>query len=157
MYVNNNPYKYTDPDGEFIQYVVIAAIGCARSSSCRSAVKKGINTAAKVLGLAVVAKEGHDLIKQTQKGIEASKNYADAVDSYMNGDGSVEDMGSANAQSEEEFFNTAGEAGDVINALTPKGDSTAADIHTILTAPDSLKPDEAPKTRTCDGEEKNAC
>jgi hypothetical protein len=28
-YVNNNPYKYTDPDGEFIQFIVGAVIGAA--------------------------------------------------------------------------------------------------------------------------------
>jgi hypothetical protein len=29
LYVNNNPYKYTDPDGEFIHMIVGAAIGAA--------------------------------------------------------------------------------------------------------------------------------
>ncbi|ACR13961.1 Rhs family protein [Teredinibacter turnerae T7901] len=37
-YVNNNPYKYNDPDGEFIQVLVGAAIGAAMDAAIQYAV-----------------------------------------------------------------------------------------------------------------------
>lgn len=43
MYVNNNPYKYTDPDGEFIQALIGAAVGFTAEVITQVATNGGVN------------------------------------------------------------------------------------------------------------------
>lgn len=44
LYVNNNPYKFSDPDGRFFQ-VVIPIVACSINAACRGAVGAAIGAA----------------------------------------------------------------------------------------------------------------
>ncbi|WP_252731643.1 RHS repeat-associated core domain-containing protein [Psychrosphaera sp. F3M07] len=48
MYANNNPYKYTDPDGEFIQFAIGAAVGFISEVATQYATSGGVNDWGKV-------------------------------------------------------------------------------------------------------------
>jgi hypothetical protein len=143
-YVGNDPVNLRDPTGNaacagLCIAAATAVVNCAKNAACRGGVAKGIKRVAQVVGIGVVAKEGNDLINQSQRGLEASYKYAEALESYASGEGSAADVISTAEENLNEFQNTIGAAGDFGKSTVNKGNSLASDVHTIATAPDSLK------------------
>jgi RHS repeat-associated protein len=100
LYVNNNPYKYNDPDGEFLNFVVGAVAGAVQnvvvqnlemalgvrnefswgalaSDTALGAATSGLSTVKNVGKLGVTAKKLYDKSKSA-KG-EGKRKYLDAV------------------------------------------------------------------------------
>ncbi|WP_194866990.1 RHS repeat domain-containing protein [Pseudoalteromonas sp. PPB1] len=67
-YANNNPYKYVDPDGQIVQFAIVAAGRCAASSACRKVVIKASKEAINYI------KKGGKRNRHTDRHI-TKKNY----------------------------------------------------------------------------------
>ena len=78
-YANNNPYKFTDPDGRlpFLVPVAAGAARCAASAPCRIAVTTGSKKAAKWVGAAIAgalgAREGMRQANESAEPTESAK------------------------------------------------------------------------------------
>ncbi len=127
-YVGNDPVNLRDPTGNaacagLCIAAATAVVNCAKSSACRGAVAKGIKRVAQVVGIGTVAKEGNDFINQSQRGLEASYKYAEALESYDRGEGSAADVNSTAKENLNEFHNTIGAAGDFGKSTVNKGNN----------------------------------
>ncbi|WP_081227776.1 RHS repeat-associated core domain-containing protein, partial [Pseudoalteromonas luteoviolacea] len=58
LYVNNNPYKYTDPNGEFLNFIIGAAVGAAIEAGVQLATTGSIDKDSVMAAAAVGAVTG---------------------------------------------------------------------------------------------------
>ena len=104
VYAQNNPYRYTDPDGRNSAAIAAAAVGCARSGACVTAV------AATVAAVGQAISKGADAIGQ-------------AVGRIFNQSDSGGEVKSPEIKPSDVAGKTAGEIGKLATdaGLTPKG------------------------------------
>ncbi len=53
LYMNNNPYKYTDPDGEFLNFAIGAIVGAIAETTSQAIAGKGFD-GSKILASAAI-------------------------------------------------------------------------------------------------------
>ena len=72
LYVNNNPYKYTDPNGEFLNVVIGAAVGALAEAASQAMSGNGFN-AGKILTSAAIggATSGYSVVAAAGKTLSA--------------------------------------------------------------------------------------
>ena len=116
LYTNNNPYKYTDPNGEFIQFVFLGVRACAANPACRTLVK----TAAEQVIVAIAeAASDKDKPKKKKKKYYNKKKKKKRFDEV---DGKCEYCG-RDTQMDEPYQPDSAE-GDHINPQAHGGETT---------------------------------
>ena len=109
LYANNNPYKYTDPNGEF-SFLAALAFGAVEATTITVA----LSAIADIIIVSTVANalsEFDNLVESTNETSIAGDKLEQSIDDYMTGNGSESDMGDAQAGYDKAVENQANQAG----------------------------------------------
>lgn len=138
LYVNNNPYKYTDPNGEllFLALLGLGAVETTAVTVTAAVVADVMLTTAIVSSISEVQTLGEKANTQIDKGFAIE----DSVNAYMDGTGSgsdisqsIADAGNAQTDTAKQVLTTAKEASGIIGT-TASGPSPMATVEKAVNA-----------------------